>query len=383
MRHATLALSIVLAACGSDAPPPSTTARAPAAPASAPVVSSAPPQSTAEPPATETAPATSVVPITAAGPPVPSIADALAPAAAATVLTEVVRGHTHYVLYALDGAALARADVLARPGGDERLARVDDEIDRCSEDAQGGWPGLDCLVPVVPDMRLVGHAICDASHSIGIARVLERDGAFVLERQRLLFAFSCSSGSGPSEEVRASDLDGDGTDELTVLFSIAPPDTDDLANEDGRLGYVLDARDLHTQFRASREWSAVIGDVGGSTTSGELVWRVMPPDAEGHRSLHVRSHGTDATQDDETGDSDSHPFDTQADCPYEAAADAWVCPPDAVREYFFGDPRGRLGDAWVAETPDELLGPRAPLLGSALGRPRDDEEPDGEGDDER
>lgn len=309
--------------------------------------------------------------------PAPALADALAPSGAASVLAELARGRTHYVLYALDAAALARARILAEPGGPERLARSAEAVDDCEDDAGSGWPTLECLVAAVPDADLAAPALCDSARSIGVARVAEVDAAFTLEARRTLFAATCVRGAQPGE-LRAADLDGDGTDEVTVLFDVAPPDGDDLSSEEGRLGYVLDGRDLHTQFRASREWNAVTGDVGGSTTAGESTWRALPPDATGHRALHVRARGTDATQDDETGESDGTPFDAAIDCPYDATADAWTCPAGAVRDYYFGAARDRLGQAWVAETTDELVGSLAPTLGSALTRAREDDEEDEE-----
>lgn len=260
----------------------------------------------------------------------------------------------HYVLYGIDGAALARAALLAQPDGQDRLDAIEQAVSACEDDAQAGWPERSCLAAAAPSLDLTAPALCGAVRTIAVARVVERGGSLAVAARRVLFAYTCDPRPGGGMEIRASDLDGDGVDEITAIFEVTLLDSDDLSNEEGRIGYVLDARDLHTQYRASREWYAVEGDVGGTSTSGELVWRVLPADASGRRALHVRAHGTDAVQDDETGSSDASTFDAHTECPYDAATDAWTCPAGAVRDYFFGDPRQRRGSGWVAETPEQL-----------------------------
>lgn len=165
-----------------------------------------------------------------------------------------------------------------------------------------------------------------------VARV--RAGATVLARLRL-FELTLAVADLP-HKFKVYDVDGDGRSELTVVVPVALPNHyAGMESEDGEVGFILEAADLHVQFSATRSHAARWQDVGSGERTAETVWLARDVDADGHADLQVRET-TREQQDGGEGEpaSPARTTSRKTVCPYEVAADVWRCPEALGRQLF-------------------------------------------------
>ena len=277
----------------------------------------------------------------------------VSPASALDIAKTLRRGLTTYVLYAVDDAAVARARLLGRPGGEQRVADVDDALDTC-EDEHEESTQLDCMLPLTPEPALafarVGHA-----ESVWVAAVTHdaTTGAWTRRARRSLTILSSAELSDDDEvdtassdevKLRARDLDGDGELELIVRFPVGRV-VDPMSLVEGSLVYLL-AHDLHAQFRMTASFERQDVDVAGTSETCEGGWRIDGAAAYG---LTARTRCVERFED-ELGDPRPARRTRRSEvCPYDPAGDRWRCA-EGVAEHLFG----RSGGAFAAERWEQL-----------------------------
>lgn len=257
-------------------------------------------------------------------------AAAIAPAHPEEVEVLATRDHhdVRFVLYRWLGA-VAWENAQRQAGTLER-ARADYEDRRtiCEEgaDEDDDEAYARCAIEEAPD-RWVGarDAGCERAHAIDVAR-LEREGAgevasWSIRGRARLVDLACDAGSAGARvpELRASDVDRDGHVELTALAPFEVPTTSMDTFESATIGAVLDGRDLHPQLVVLREYEGSYGDAEMTTRSAVTTWRLDGADGDGAIEAHIRQRIADVDDVARSGDART------ADCPYDVAADRWVC----------------------------------------------------------
>jgi hypothetical protein len=167
-----------------------------------------------------------------------------------------------------------------------------------------------------------------------IARVhVERDVVKVRARRRLWGPDVDESGTEP--KLRVYDVDGDRRSEITVVFPVSRFDEyAESGTDDGEIGVILDATDLHVQFAVTRSFATKFAGFGETEREAQTVWVAKDTDGDGHP--HLTLTGKEMTKDNNVCDVDCpddeeealRPQRTRATqvCPYETAGDHWVCP---------------------------------------------------------
>ncbi len=275
------------------------------------------------------------------------LADVVAVAASVEV------GTTRYVLYRLDGAALARARIEAEPDGAYRYEVIRDALDSC-EDDHDDYAVFACRVGAAPDPYLAAAWICPV-RQWGVAVVEARDGGFVRTARRSLYAMSCEPTRGPrprvAPSIEARDLDADGLPELDVRFSVtvAREDAGMTGGTDGALRFVLDARTLRTQLALTTEYDATFADVAGTAASCEATVTFSDTDADGHDDVQIQERCREDRVDERRGGARGRDRRPDTDCPWDPDTDAWVCARPLARQLFDTSQEGL-----VAERPEDL-----------------------------
>lgn len=280
-----------------------------------------------------------------AGPGAGSIEAAIEPAAPSTVT--VVAQHDHhrdlFVLVAIDRSAPAAVEPAAEEPADEPAA--DEPSDEGEEDLPDEEPDEEPEEEPCVEEEGNDDAYCDCMRALGatpdegwrlalgqpVVRfevvLLSRrdDGYRALARHEVTAPLLLDADWADPAELRVNDLDDDGRPEVTAIFSFAVPDCDTFDDVVGTLGVILDGADLHEEAVFSRVLVRSGGDSDVNGESRETVWRVASDDA-GRPELRVRETWHTSESDPPDFDSREAGGDRSVVCPYDAAADRFVCP---------------------------------------------------------
>lgn len=331
-----LTCALGCAACTSHAPAPGQV-QVEEAPAASPQPSAAAPEAAAPqlaPPSSDAAaPEDAVVDPAPAGEPgeeltaLQTLLGGGVPEAVEIEVTHPV-GRERLVLYRYMGARAWRGrqppETLA-----EELARLEEAVEPCREEAQYDDPGdVDCALKIAGERHLAWMLLGREVFAWELARTRPGPGGpQEVARRRLIDGVTSAPDDDPTK-LKVYDVDGDGRSEATVIVSVRPPAEHALEQTRGQVGFVVDASDLHVQFEATRRYENTFSDVSTSSTEAETVWLARDVDGDGHADLQVRETVRNSYGDDEDGPSRPQRENTSKKivCPYDQAADVWRCP---------------------------------------------------------
>jgi hypothetical protein len=242
-------------------------------------------------------------------------------------------------------------------GSWERFQAATSAIEeRCAGENETNTDSEDsCVLDRMPCPYLWGEQRDDpGAFAWELARLERRDAGWSLAARRVLWGFAgLEALPDPADELRANDIDRDGRPEVTAIFSFQELDADSFIHSTWTIGMILDGGDLHTQLEVARVHASTASDADVNSTTREVTWRVVDDDHDDVFELKLRET-TAGTSDPTEGEPSEHRSSRTGACPYDAAADRWVCP-------VFGQPlpQDRATIADCAATPPEPPHPAA------------------------
>jgi len=272
-----------------------------------------------------------VIPPPPPGPTVDNEVQALSPESADEVQIVATRdvGAVRYVLFRSFPGRTWRRKRKA-DGTWERFREATAEIEeRCEDENEGNTDSVDgCVLERTPCPYLWSeHGDDPGAFAWEVAKLARRDGGWSLVGRRVLWGFAgLETVTEPPDELRANDIDRDGRPEVTAIFTFYEPDADSFLQSIWTIGVILDGGDLHTQFEVARVHASSGGDTEVTSQTREVTWRVVDADHDGVFELALREVSSSSEEPVEGEPSQSRSSRT-ASCPYDAAADRWVCPP--------------------------------------------------------
>jgi hypothetical protein len=257
---------------------------------------------------------------TPSAPSTPGMASTLWPAAPDAVAIEHVTmdGDARIVLYRFFGVVALRAKQRAAGRLAAEEAKLERLTDRCMD--QEFIPGAECacLAKGLSDPWVMLEALGTDPQVWKIARLVPAGApdrwAVAVDKH-----LSDITAEQESAVVWAADLDDDGRLELHVVVDVMAMTCSPTFDDGGSLGYVLRIEDLSEQFgyAAGRRLEDDTDEINNDVTL--IEWSAAPRRTPSGLTFEVNDG----------------PLEITVDCPYQASADTWSCPANAIKKPFF------------------------------------------------